>query len=601
MTVYFKFFLKTPGLYPFLLRIGRRRVSTAFRIFLRKGGSKTHDGADTSPRRILAMRAKDIAAKLPLEFTFVPDFLCLERNLQETESVELSEKSAMEIRVFGTQMNLDSSLFDENHRDGEVIFFIQRFLWLYDVLESEPKAETVAICDKLIEDWIARSSRNESIVAMDSYSICERTIVWLLFFKQTAGFKRPDTNLKRLVAQSISAQLKLVLNALEFRGGLTNNHILNNARCLYVCGSMFHLNDVAQLGRDLFGLEAEHILIDQWLVEGSSHYHVMLTWNICQMMLVADSHADMSFRSSLFRIVKIMMLRSDSFVDAEKNNYAILGDISPDRIPEAFRGWPFVSNSSRQADCLKFLLTDHDLPQIRQLISRLDFVDSSELAELNRMQNHRLTIWIHLRNHRIPCHGHNDQGNVVIHYDGQPILVDPGRMSYDTNPISIWQISAEAHNLPLINGYSADIDRNSRLFESGIHSTTSVQHNNSNSFVFTVKYANPEISISRAVLVRENQVRIVDTLESAPSIRCVYQSCFNFAGENLIKERNGVSCQVFSAQVEARAPIDLNTTVRHNQSVRYGDTPDPLTSMTLSSILHVGESVGLTINFKPGL
>jgi hypothetical protein len=54
-------------------------------------------------------------------------------------------------------------------------------------------------------------------------------------------------------------------------------------------------------------------------------------------------------------------------------------------------------------------------------------------------------------------HNHNDIGNYVVYYDGQPVLIDVGRGTYTRKTFSshrydIWSNCSDYHNLPTING-----------------------------------------------------------------------------------------------------------------------------------------------------
>jgi len=54
-------------------------------------------------------------------------------------------------------------------------------------------------------------------------------------------------------------------------------------------------------------------------------------------------------------------------------------------------------------------------------------------------------------------HNHNDVGNFIVYYDGQPVLVDAGAQTYTAKTFSsqryeIWNNQSRYHNLPDING-----------------------------------------------------------------------------------------------------------------------------------------------------
>src|SRR5205823_1617187 len=54
-------------------------------------------------------------------------------------------------------------------------------------------------------------------------------------------------------------------------------------------------------------------------------------------------------------------------------------------------------------------------------------------------------------------HNHNDIGNIIVYYDGQPLLIDVGRGTYTAKTFSnrryeIWFNCSDYHNVPTING-----------------------------------------------------------------------------------------------------------------------------------------------------
>ena len=59
--------------------------------------------------------------------------------------------------------------------------------------------------------------------------------------------------------------------------------------------------------------------------------------------------------------------------------------------------------------------------------------------------------------HNDESHNHNDIGNYVVYYNGQPVLIDVGRGTYTRKTFSgrryeIWYNCSDHHNVPTING-----------------------------------------------------------------------------------------------------------------------------------------------------
>ena len=78
--------------------------------------------------------------------------------------------------------------------------------------------------------------------------------------------------------------------------------------------------------------------------------------------------------------------------------------------------------------------------------------------------------------HNDESHNHNDVGNYVVYYDGQPLLIDVGRGTYTRKTFSnkrydIWYNCSEYHNLPTVNGKNqppgADFKASNVAYKSG--------------------------------------------------------------------------------------------------------------------------------------
>ncbi len=67
--------------------------------------------------------------------------------------------------------------------------------------------------------------------------------------------------------------------------------------------------------------------------------------------------------------------------------------------------------------------------------------------------------------HNAESHNHNDVGNFMVYYDGQPVIIDAGVGAYTAKTFSnerytIWSMQSQFHNLPTINGFMQEAGRN---------------------------------------------------------------------------------------------------------------------------------------------
>jgi len=66
--------------------------------------------------------------------------------------------------------------------------------------------------------------------------------------------------------------------------------------------------------------------------------------------------------------------------------------------------------------------------------------------------------------HNQESHNHNDVGNFVVYFNGQPVLIDAGVGSYTAKTFSaerytIWSMQSQYHNLPTVNGFMQEPGR----------------------------------------------------------------------------------------------------------------------------------------------
>lgn len=67
--------------------------------------------------------------------------------------------------------------------------------------------------------------------------------------------------------------------------------------------------------------------------------------------------------------------------------------------------------------------------------------------------------------HNAESHNHNDVGNFIVYYNGQPVIIDAGVGAYTAKTFSaerytIWSMQSQYHNLPTVNGFMQEAGRN---------------------------------------------------------------------------------------------------------------------------------------------
>jgi hypothetical protein len=66
--------------------------------------------------------------------------------------------------------------------------------------------------------------------------------------------------------------------------------------------------------------------------------------------------------------------------------------------------------------------------------------------------------------HNAESHNHNDVGNFIVYYNGQPVIIDAGVGAYTAKTFSaerytIWSMQSQFHNLPTVNGFMQEAGR----------------------------------------------------------------------------------------------------------------------------------------------
>ena len=91
-----------------------------------------------------------------------------------------------------------------------------------------------------------------------------------------------------------------------------------------------------------------------------------------------------------------------------------------------------------------------------------DILGDSYCENLQQMvlRGKKFTLFSKAANNHEP-HGHNDCGEFIIRYKGNPLFIDPGSITYTAKTFSddrdeVWSSTSRYHNTPILNGYSQE-------------------------------------------------------------------------------------------------------------------------------------------------
>lgn len=327
---------------------------------------------------------------------------------------------------------------------------------------------------------------------------------------------------------------------MEYFGKNTGNHVINNARAIYLAGVTFNCLEWRELAFLIIEREVPSMVTeDGFMREGSSHYQFLFTRWMLEVFYFASIVGDKKMTDFLLSYINLLIKRCHFFLiynkAEEKWSIPLFGDISPDFSPEwlfmlpwSNLGAPLVSPLSQyrvdSANCWNSLWND---------VSITDFhIDDKTNQKISagypqsgwfRGYVQNSTVFLRVDKKLVPeyvGHHHNDIYHFCLFCQGYPVLIDSGRLNY--NPNSKWSgfgISERAHNSILIDGLGS-IPRNNNLYPKSY-----AQANNRVNFVkknesitYSIysscfKRIHSNISVIRKIILKKKQCIVEDIFD----------------------------------------------------------------------------------------
>lgn len=338
--------------------------------------------------------------------------------------------------------------WSKQFEDKEDTFALNRFGWLLALLLQYPASKTAKFAVESILSWIRSAQKPYRDLAWESYSVAERLANWpfiLMIVKEIIPI--PDYA-RRIIAESMSEQLSFLLENLELNGRFTNNHILNDARGLYISGVALNHNIAQNKGKELFKAWTNKVFYpDGMLRDGSSHYQYLLCQRYEQVYYLSRYIDDESFSSFIEKWARLTRSCCDFFSVYGKDDVwriPFFGDISPDfspawLAPRSKFGWELLKEWFKWQPQESIETERSSNPRIKGNFIRFDNADT--------------VIFWHIASEKDVClsHGHYDLGSFVLFREGREIFSDPGLGSYDKK--GLFAKSAKVHNSILIDSF----------------------------------------------------------------------------------------------------------------------------------------------------
>lgn len=314
--------------------------------------------------------------------------------------------------------------------DPEDAFSAHRFSWVAPALASSGAAAPVARA--MLRRWLADRGGTGDGPGWDSYSVAER-ISAAVYLQSAAAPGGADAGLDA----AIRTHARHLHAHLEVRGANTNNHLLNDARALYLAGAWLVDAPLLARARAIFDFAVPAMYQEGFLREGSTHYHQLLHRTLTEVALLASLAGDAAFgeRAAAWASESASAAR---FVNAGLPDMPRIGDLSPDFPPEVLAAWArWFEADVPGADC-------NTPPDVAARGGYLRAVASGFL----------LHAWVNPAGH-VPAwsHAHADLGAFTLSWHGQPLLIDGGRSTYAATEIGAFGRSVRSHNAVSIDGF----------------------------------------------------------------------------------------------------------------------------------------------------
>lgn len=371
-------------------------------------------GRWTGPPAFTAHRPPYLADLLPLA--------------SETWTTDLSVLSAsppkqpIKLALAGTEVEVapgqEEALFARPFDDVESLLALHRFAWMTATDSIDP-----AWVQALWQAWRKAYGAPCDHWAWHPYTASERATN-ILGFARTHALPGPlDDTLSVLAAHAprIAARLEY------FGDHHTSNHLANNGRGLYFLGLTLGMENTAEMGRRILLEEAGRIILPSGMLrEGSSHYH-LLVLRLYQKAADLAAACARPEAGDLRAICEKMQSAAGALL--LPGGLPLIGDISPDISPDKLLG-DLALNCAPASD---LMAADGWLR-----------FDSGPWSGLWHASPEGFS--------HMPGHGHQDIGSFELHYENEPVFVDPGRGAYGETGDAAFYRSAGVHNALSING-----------------------------------------------------------------------------------------------------------------------------------------------------
>jgi hypothetical protein len=429
-------------------------------------------------------------------------------------------------------------------RDKEDTFALHRFGWLLRWLSLHPAQKDLKEANSVILDWISKVSPNKHHATWETYSASERVVNWLLYLCATKDYRQLDIGAINTIEAALLEHLDHISHHLEYHNKTCNNHILNNARALYIGGRILGLPEIFSLAKALFQKHLHELINPEGILqEASSHYQLLLTRTMVEVWWAAHTTDDLEYAAYLspivFSMISSSLYMSDFSVKEFSNDFPRVGDISPDYPVSWFYPRPEFNHGTESwwglwnSEQWSLFAEVKGLPQcIPDGLTEWKWLDT-------RQSPFRIFVYLPKNYEGVyPVgHGHMDFGGFLL-YDAEGLIfTDRGRCSYNSDKEGMYGFSARSHNTTLINGLPLVPDcRGGRLaYKKCLNTDQKVSSNETGSErritweTRSIDRLGKSLKWNREIILRQDHFEIIETLFNPRHIDLKIETYFHIA------------------------------------------------------------------------
>ena len=468
-------------------------------------------------------------------------------NIPKPKSVKIKELKKTninfklkKIKLASMSININNKDFDwqielDDSEDNESL---HRWNWM--IKEISNKNSKVKY-DELIfyqRDWyknfitdLDNISLTKKYLRWTSYTVAERISNTVLI----SNYFNKDIPLD--IIESLREQSNFLATNLEYFERDTGNHIINNARAIYLYSSYIKDNRYMTLAKLIFKDQLHRLITkDGFLREGSSHYHFLFLRWILEVYIFSKKNNDVKFSYYLKDFILKLHDVSHNFLFCSKDGLtciSLFGDISPDFEPKWLASlvyshvMPFkmIGNVNISIpDCSWNHLWKNEKEE-----NKITVVEKYSNF-LKNTKNYNPSGWFFLNNEKFRVqirasiksiennvgHYSHDLFHCNLFFNNQPFLISLGRLNYKMNDdIGISGLVSSSHNAIFINKQSY-IPKNVNLFPKEYAQANNHIYSNNNYLGIKsdgFKRINNSIIAQREFKISTNNVLIKDIIE----------------------------------------------------------------------------------------